>query len=166
MIKFTRRQFIQSSALGALYAVLPPMATATEASAKLPNIIFIIADDLGYRDLGCYGSKTILTPNIDKMCTEGIKFTEEKHGFDTFFGYYNQVHAHDYYTSHLFRNSERVELNGRYSHYAIYDETIKFIKESAGSGKPFFCYCPWTPPHANYVIPEDDPAWAPYKDKP
>jgi arylsulfatase A-like enzyme len=252
MTKFTRRQFIQSSAFGALCAALPGIATATQASAKPPNIIFIMLDDLGYRNLGCYGGKMIQTPNIDRMRAEGIKFTDcysgdsvcapsrstlmtgyhightpirnnsgrtplspvditvadvlkkagyvtggfgkwglgdegsqgaaEKHGFDTFFGYYNQGHAHDYYTTHLFRNSERVELDGashnvisygerkerkgKYSHYVIYDETVKFIRESAKSGKPFFCYCPWTPPHSEYEIPEDDPAWALYKDKP
>lgn len=41
----------------------------------LPNIIIILADDMGYGDLGCYGSKTNLTTNIDKLATEGIKFT-------------------------------------------------------------------------------------------
>jgi arylsulfatase A-like enzyme len=87
----------------------------------------------------------------------------EKQGFDLFFGYYNQWHAHTYYT-HLFRNSVKVELNGRYTHHAIYDETIAFIK--ANKDRPFFCYCPWTPPHAAYQIPEDEPAWALYKDKP
>jgi arylsulfatase A-like enzyme len=40
-----------------------------------PNIIFILADDLGYGDLGCYGAKDILTPNIDKLSENGIKFT-------------------------------------------------------------------------------------------
>ncbi|MBC8372133.1 MAG: sulfatase-like hydrolase/transferase, partial [Planctomycetes bacterium] len=72
-------------------------------------------------------------------------------------------HAHSYYT-HLFRNSVKVELDGRYTHHAIFDETIKFIK--ANKDRPFFCYCPWTPPHAAYQIPDDEPAWAMYKDKP
>ena len=44
-------------------------------SAKT-NIIFIMVDDMGYHDLGCYGSKTISTPNIDRMAQEGIRFTE------------------------------------------------------------------------------------------
>jgi arylsulfatase A-like enzyme len=42
---------------------------------KKPNIIFILADDLGYGDLGCHGAKDILTPNIDKLAENGIKFT-------------------------------------------------------------------------------------------
>ena len=41
-----------------------------------PNIIFIMVDDMGYHDLGCYGSKTIITPNIDRMAKEGIRFTD------------------------------------------------------------------------------------------
>lgn len=40
-----------------------------------PNIIFIMADDLGYHDLGCYGQERILTPNIDRMASEGLRFT-------------------------------------------------------------------------------------------
>jgi arylsulfatase A-like enzyme len=63
-------------------------------------------------------------------------------------------------------NGEKIERKGKYAHYAIHEETLKFIKESAKGEKPFFCYAPWTPPHSNLVIPEDDPAWATYKDKP
>jgi arylsulfatase A-like enzyme len=43
---------------------------------KAPNIVMIVADDMGYGDLGCYGSKTISTPNLDKMAANGIRFTQ------------------------------------------------------------------------------------------
>ncbi len=50
----------------------PPEATAAEK----PNIICIFADDLGYGDLGCYGSPIIRTPHLDRMATEGLRFTD------------------------------------------------------------------------------------------
>jgi len=43
---------------------------------RKPNIVFILADDLGYADLGCYGSTEIKTPNLDKLASEGIRFTQ------------------------------------------------------------------------------------------
>lgn len=45
-------------------------------AAEKPNIIFILADDLGYGDVGCYGQKLIQTPNIDKLAKEGTRFTQ------------------------------------------------------------------------------------------
>lgn len=50
------------------------------ASSRPPNIIFIIADDLGYGDLGCYGQKIIRTPNLDRMAAEGMRFTQHYSG--------------------------------------------------------------------------------------
>jgi arylsulfatase A-like enzyme len=96
----------------------------------------------------------------------------EKHGFDVFVGYYDQVHAHSYYPPYIIRNSEEVPLEGNkggskgrtYSHYVIMDEAKKFIRESRD--RPFFCYLPVTPPHGLFDIPDDDPAWALFKDKP
>lgn len=46
------------------------------ALAAPPNLIVILADDLGYGDLGCYGSKVIATPRIDRMAAEGVRFTD------------------------------------------------------------------------------------------
>jgi len=46
------------------------------AAAKLPNIIYIYADDMGYGELGCYGQEKIKTPNLDKMAKEGMRFTQ------------------------------------------------------------------------------------------
>ena len=45
-------------------------------SADRPNIIFIMADDMGYGDLGCYGQTIIQTPHIDRMAAEGVRFTD------------------------------------------------------------------------------------------
>jgi arylsulfatase A-like enzyme len=50
--------------------------TADAADNSRPNIVFILADDLGYTDLACYGSKYYETPNIDRMAAEGIRFTD------------------------------------------------------------------------------------------
>ncbi len=58
-----------------LAAFLGVHACATQA-AQNPNIIIILADDLGYGDLGCYGHPSIRTPNLDKMATEGLRFTD------------------------------------------------------------------------------------------
>ncbi len=234
-----RRDFLKSVGTGAA-ALAMPGGLAAAAAGGVPNIVFVIVDDMGYYDLGCYGSKTIQTPNIDRMAAEGMRFTDaysgatvcaparstlmtgyhmghtsvrgnsggipllaedvtvaevlkragyatggfgkwglgevgtagvpEKQGFDVFFGYYHQVHAHSYYTPYLWRNSERVPLpgneggkRGQYTHHVIFEEAIKFIR--ASKDRPFFCYCPWTPPHAKYEFPQDDPAWALYKDK-
>jgi arylsulfatase A-like enzyme len=98
----------------------------------------------------------------------------EKHGFDLFLGYYDQVHAHSYYPPYLIRNSEEVVLEGNnggsdgktYSHYVIHDAAVKFIRENAMAKRPFLAYLPYTPPHGIFDIPDDDPAWAIYKDKP
>lgn len=95
----------------------------------------------------------------------------EKHGFDVFFGYYDQVHAHSFYPPYLIRNSQEVKLAGNqggrsgatYSHYEIMKEGLDFIK--ANKDQPFFCYLPITPPHGMYDIPDSDPAWSLFKDK-
>ncbi|MEN8856442.1 MAG: arylsulfatase [Flavobacteriaceae bacterium] len=54
--------------------------TRASSNNKLPNIIFILADDLGYGDLSCYGQKKNSTPNIDKLATQGILFTQHYSG--------------------------------------------------------------------------------------
>jgi len=51
-------------------------AAGTASAADRPNIVFILADDLGFGDLGCYGQKHIRTPNIDKLAAEGMRFTQ------------------------------------------------------------------------------------------
>ncbi|MDB6025322.1 MAG: N-acetylgalactosamine-6-sulfatase [Verrucomicrobiales bacterium] len=59
-------------ALGALTFLL----TSATAETKKPNIIFILADDLGYGEVGCFGQKQIRTPSLDKMAKEGMRFTQ------------------------------------------------------------------------------------------
>src|SRR3990172_13022010 len=73
-----RRRFLKIIAGGAAVMALPGCATGSSKSerAKLPNIIYIMADDMGYADLGCYGQKRIKTPNIDKLAEEGTRFTQ------------------------------------------------------------------------------------------
>lgn len=212
------------------------------AAAAKPNIVYIMADELGYFEPSFMGGKTIQTPNLDRMAAEGMTFMNmfagspvcaptrcnfltgkhsgrasvrangggtplradektiasllkplgyaaggfgkwgcggrdstgvpEKHGFDVFFGYYDQVHAHTYYPPYLIRNSEELPLAGNegmssgrtYAQYVIHDAALKFIRTHAQ--QPFFAYLPYTPPHGNFDIPDSDPAWALYKDKP
>lgn len=58
-------------------ALLLLAATALPAAdQRPPNVVIIYADDLGYGDLGCYGNRTIRTPNLDRMATEGVRFTD------------------------------------------------------------------------------------------
>ena len=214
---------------------------AGAASAERTNVVYIMADELGYYELSCMGNPNIRTPRIDAMAAQGIRFTQalagsavcaptrcclmtgkhsghtsvrvngggtplradeetvasmlkdagyatggfgkwgcggrgstgvpEEHGFDTFFGYYDQVHAHTYYPPYLVRNSEEVPLKNNhgasdgetYSQYLIHDAAKKFIRDN--KDQPFFCYMPITPPHGIFDIPDADPAWQIYKDK-
>lgn len=213
-----------------------------EAQSKT-NLIFIMADDLGYGDLGCFGQKLIKTPRLDQMAKEGMKFKrfysgstvcapsrsvlmtgqhmghthvrgnaggdmarqslrdidltvaekmkeagyataligkwglgevgQEGHplkqGFDYFYGYLNQVHAHNFYPEYLWRNHKKHRLSNvvkpisdqaragfiggaaternEYSHDLFTREAIGWIKKN--KQKPFFLYLPLTIPHAN-----------------
>ncbi|MBI3210886.1 MAG: arylsulfatase [Candidatus Solibacter usitatus] len=218
-MQITRRQFAGTLA-----------ATQASAADRKPNIIWIMADDLGIGDLGCYGQKHIRTPNIDKIAAEGMRFTEayagctvcapsrsvlmtgkhmghttvrsnpggvpleegditvaqllkqagyttggygkwglgdigttgvpSKKGFDEFYGYLNQVHAHFFYPRILVHNEKEVPLPGNengkrttYSHDAIAEKALAFIRRSASG--PFFCYVPFTVPHLELLVPED-----------
>lgn len=161
-----RREFIRSVGIATAATAASGSVLAAPRVPGRPNIVFIIADDLGRSDLGCYGSQTIQTPNLDRMAREGMLFTQaysgaavcaparstlmtgyhlghtsvransggvplvpedvtiaevlrqadyaiggfgkwglgevgtdgvpERQGFHVFYGYYHQVHAHDY----------------------------------------------------------------------
>ena len=70
--RITRRRIITSAAAAAAAA---PLAFAQSSAAK-PNIVYIMADDLGYADLSCYGRREYATPNIDRIAAQGVKFLQ------------------------------------------------------------------------------------------
>jgi arylsulfatase A-like enzyme len=221
----------------------------SETNKNLPNIIFIMADDLGYGDLGCYGQEKMATPHIDSLATEGIRFTQAyaggpvctpsrcvlmtglhnghtvardnvphydtylknedvtiaeilqeagyrcggigkwslgdpgtegdatNQGFDMWYGYQNQDHAHYYFPEYL---DDSESQNGRdvfpqnsetradYSHDAMTERALSFIEDS--EGKPFFLYAAYTVPHFASKNEDPDglavPSLEPYADKP
>lgn len=75
-----RRDLLKTFGAGAVLLTVPGCAGLTKIQTKSPNrkpnIILIMADDLGYGDLGCYGNKNINTPNIDALAKAGLKFTD------------------------------------------------------------------------------------------
>jgi arylsulfatase A-like enzyme len=235
----TRRQFLKTMSLAVASAGVSPSLSSCASLERIaggrrrrPNIIFILADDLGYGDLGCYGQKTIKTPNLDQMAEEGMRFTDHyagstvcapsrcalmvgqhtghclvrgnalvplrpedvtvsellkgagyttgiigkwglgeadstgipnRQGFDYWFGYLNQRHAHNYYPDYLWRNEEKVRLKNvvkpvnppggvatkrvEYSHDLFAEEALAFVEENKDS--EFFLYLAYTIPHAN-----------------
>jgi arylsulfatase A-like enzyme len=219
----------------ALAVTAAPAAQDLAATSRPPSIIFILADDLGYGDLGCYGQTKIKTPNLDRLAAEGMRFTQfyagstvcapsrcalmtglhtghatirgnaavalgpqdltvaellkgagyrtaligkwglgdehtsgvpGKKGFDEFVGYLDQVHAHDYYTDHLWHSDpangyddwERFPENesgqkGLYTHDLFTKAALNYVKikkpDNVNKYRPFFLYLAYTIPHAN-----------------
>lgn len=208
-----------------------------------PNIVFIMADDLGYNELGCYGQEIIRTPNIDQLAEDGMRFMQHysgspvcapsrcvlmtgmhtghsfvrdnheikpegqialpdsiitiaevmktqgyvtaaigkwglgypgsegdpnNQGFDLFFGYNCQRHAHNHYPKFLWKNDEKIDLEGndrtlhgaQYSQDLFTDEAITFIEENKDTS--FFLYLPFVIPHVSIQVPEE--SLAEYKD--
>jgi len=70
-----RRDFLRAVGLGAVSFLVPAAASAARRKAKRPNIVLIMADDMGYSDLGCYGGE-IETPRLDAMAEEGLRFSQ------------------------------------------------------------------------------------------
>lgn len=217
--------------------------------SEKPNIVYIMADDLGYGDLGCYGQEIIQTPNIDKLAAEGIRFTQHysgstvcapsravlmtgmhtghaevrgngqvepygqtpisdtavtvaellkkagyttgiigkwglgvettsgfplDQGFDFFFGYLDQVLAHNYYPEYLWKNNEKIYLDNEvkyldstawhdglgsystkkvdYSHDFFTREALDFVDRNKEN--PFYLYLAYTIPHNNGEAPD------------
>lgn len=239
-------------AVGLLVVCAQPAISGAAPPKRPPNIVFILADDLGYGDLGCYGQKRIQTPNIDRLAAEGLRFTDfyagstvcapsrcvlmtglhtghcrirgnskdnltpeditvaevlksagyttglmgkwglghegstgvpTRQGFDQFFGYLDQTHAHNYYPTFLMRNETRVPLRNtvpregnvgqgvatekrEYSHDLIVREALSFIDRHHEG--PFFLYLALTLPHANNEAGKQGmevPDLAPYQDQ-
>ncbi|MFP4499644.1 MAG: sulfatase [Candidatus Hydrogenedentota bacterium] len=72
-----RRSFLEYLALGAAACAMPQTGCAqTVTTPRPPNIVLIMADDLGYGDLACYGNEDIATPHIDALAAEGMRFTD------------------------------------------------------------------------------------------
>jgi arylsulfatase len=206
-----------------------PVLLGAAVQERQPNIVFILADDLGWGELGSYGQKKIRTPRLDRMAAEGMRFTQfysgntvcapsrcvimtgkhpghayvrsnrevqsdgqvpipdatrtvaealkergyatgafgkwglgppgsegdpNRQGFDVFFGYNCQRHAHSYYPTYLWKNDRKVELDGKtYSHDLVEKEALDFVR--ANKDRPFFLYVPFTIPHVAMQVPED-----------
>ena len=224
------------------------LMAAPAAAADRPNVVFFLADDLGWGDLGCYGQKKIHTPSIDWLAGEGMRFTQAyagnavcapsrcclmtgkhpghahvrdnrqwkpsqqwsgqiplpadtvtlpklfqaagyatgamgkwglgspentgdpaKQGIDYFFGYYCQAHAHNHYPQYVWRNGEKVLLEGndgsatgkQHTQDLFEAEALKFVR--GHKDKPFFLYLPFTIPHLALQVPDD--SLAEYKGK-
>jgi hypothetical protein len=72
----SRRRFVQTTAASSLALAGMGLGRPTWAQSTKPNIVFILADDLGYADVSCYGQRDYTTPNIDRLAAEGLKFTQ------------------------------------------------------------------------------------------
>jgi len=76
-LNFSRRNFLKALGLGVTTIASHGCTSITRLnSGEKPNIIFILADDLGWAELGCYGNKFNETPNLDKLASQGMRFTE------------------------------------------------------------------------------------------
>lgn len=101
----------------------------------------------------------------------GSNGVPEKQGFDHWFGYYDQVHAHDHYSDYLIRDGKREEIpenvngkRGTYVHDLFENEMLEFVRRNKAD--PFFLYLAMTLPHGKYEVPHNDPAYKIYADRP
>jgi arylsulfatase A-like enzyme len=72
----TRRRFVQATAVSSLALAGLSFSRASRAQTGRPNIVFIMADDMGYADVACYGRPDLKTPNIDRIAADGVRFLQ------------------------------------------------------------------------------------------
>jgi arylsulfatase A-like enzyme len=220
-----KKKLLFSTLVMALALNLLTGVWVSSAGSK-PNIILILADDLGYGHLGCFGQQYVQTPNLDRMATEGVRFTDaycgapvcapsrgslmtgmdvgnatvrgnltpnkplsnsditvaevlktagystalvgkwglgdagstgvpNNQGFDYFYGYLDQTHAHYYYTDYLYENTTRItipeNLNGQKGLYIpdrCTEKTLNYLDTHYNQSNPFFLYVAYTICHA------------------
>ncbi len=70
-----RREFLSAAGLGSAALVMPSLSHAKGTAKRRPNVVLILADDLGWGDLGCYGHETVRTPHLDRLAREGVRMT-------------------------------------------------------------------------------------------
>jgi arylsulfatase A-like enzyme len=94
-------------------------------------------------------------------------------GFETFVGFYDQVHAHTYYPEYVIKNGEELVLPGNpgsryegrtFAQNVIHQESLGWLRDH--KDEPFFMYLPWTLPHGHWGFPKDSPEWLAFADKP
>ncbi len=79
-MRLSRRKFLKDTGLLLVSVSALSRRVSSVEQPSRPNIIFVLADDLGYGDLGCYGQQRIQTPNLDRMAREGMRFTQHYAG--------------------------------------------------------------------------------------
>jgi len=73
---YTRRSFLKILGAGMASLAIPGIVRAGQKAGGKPNFVIIFTDDQGYQDVGCFGSPSIRTPNLDRMAAEGMRFTD------------------------------------------------------------------------------------------
>lgn len=74
--EYTRRSFLKILGAGMASLAIPGIVRAGQKAGGKPNFVIIFTDDQGYQDVGCFGSPSIRTPNLDRMAAEGMRFTD------------------------------------------------------------------------------------------
>ena len=74
--EYTRRGFLKILGAGMVSLAIPGIVRAGQKAGGKPNFVIIFTDDQGYQDVGCFGSPSIRTPNLDRMAAEGMRFTD------------------------------------------------------------------------------------------